>query len=110
METIKAGGKRRMKEVEGDEEEEEEDEDVVELDSGEDNKKMKGPSGRKGSSSGGSRQRCCQVDNCTTDMTYARSYHRRHKVCEFHAKAPAVDVAGLHQRFCQQCSRSQLSM
>ncbi|CAL5412247.1 unnamed protein product [Camellia sinensis] len=106
METIKAGGKRRMKEVEGDEEEEEEDEDVVELDSGEDNKKMKGPSGRKGSSSGGSRQRCCQVDNCTTDMTYARSYHRRHKVCEFHAKAPAVDVAGLRQRFCQQCSRT----
>ncbi|KAI7981111.1 Squamosa promoter-binding protein 1 [Camellia lanceoleosa] len=105
METIKAGGKRRMKEVEGDEEEEEEDEDVVELDSGEDNKKMRGPSGRKGSSSGGSRQRCCQVDNCTTDMTYARSYHRRHKVCEFHAKAPAVDVAGLRQRFCQQCSR-----
>ncbi|CAL5346066.1 unnamed protein product [Camellia sinensis] len=109
METIKAGGKRRMKEVEGDEEEEEEDEDVVELDSGEDNKKMKGPSGRKGSSSGGSRQRCCQVDNCTTDMTYARSYHRRHKVCEFHAKAPAVDVAGLHQRFCQQCSSGSMS-
>uniref|UniRef100_A0A0E0F5Z9 SBP-type domain-containing protein n=1 Tax=Oryza meridionalis TaxID=40149 RepID=A0A0E0F5Z9_9ORYZ len=35
-----------------------------------------------------------------------RDYHRRHKVCEAHAKTPVVVVAGQEQRFCQQCSRS----
>uniref|UniRef100_A0A0E0MFM6 SBP-type domain-containing protein n=1 Tax=Oryza punctata TaxID=4537 RepID=A0A0E0MFM6_ORYPU len=34
-----------------------------------------------------------------------RDYHRRHKVCEAHAKTPVVVVAGQEQRFCQQCSR-----
>ncbi|KAL9243615.1 hypothetical protein vseg_017481 [Gypsophila vaccaria] len=48
---------------------------------------------------------CCQADNCTADLTDAKRYHRRHKVCEFHAKAPVVIVHGYHQRFCQQCSR-----
>ncbi|THU74203.1 hypothetical protein C4D60_Mb04t30890 [Musa balbisiana] len=32
-------------------------------------------------------------------------YHRRHRVCEAHSKAAVVIVAGLRQRFCQQCSR-----
>lgn len=63
-------------------------------------KKKKGGSG--GSSSG---TRCCQGDNCTADLSEAKQYHRRHKVCELHAKAQAVMVAGVHQRFCQQCSR-----
>ncbi|KAK9706718.1 hypothetical protein RND81_07G147200 [Saponaria officinalis] len=48
---------------------------------------------------------CCQSDNCTADLTDAKRYHRRHKVCEFHAKAPVVIVHGYRQRFCQQCSR-----
>ncbi|KAH9606545.1 hypothetical protein KSS87_000532 [Heliosperma pusillum] len=48
---------------------------------------------------------CCQADNCTADLTDAKRYHRRHKVCEFHAKAPVVIVNRYHQRFCQQCSR-----
>ncbi|GAB2298663.1 single stranded nucleic acid binding protein [Dionaea muscipula] len=48
---------------------------------------------------------CCQADNCTADLTDAKKYHRRHKVCEFHAKAPVVIVSGLQQRFCQQCSK-----
>nr|QHU23674.1 IST1 [Fagopyrum tataricum] len=48
---------------------------------------------------------CCQAENCTADLTDAKRYHRRHKVCEFHAKAPVVIVATLQQRFCQQCSR-----
>ncbi|KAL2931864.1 Squamosa promoter-binding protein 1 [Bienertia sinuspersici] len=47
----------------------------------------------------------CQADNCTADLTEAKRYHRRHKVCEFHAKAPVVIVNSIHQRFCQQCSK-----
>ncbi|GLT45797.1 hypothetical protein SLA2020_196190 [Shorea laevis] len=47
----------------------------------------------------------CQVERCGVDLTDAKRYHRRHKVCEVHAKAPVVIVAGLRQRFCQQCSR-----
>ncbi|KAI3714037.1 hypothetical protein L1987_72627 [Smallanthus sonchifolius] len=65
-------------------------------------KKKKGGGGGGGSSSG---TRCCQGDNCTADLSEAKQYHRRHKVCELHAKAQAVIVGGLHQRFCQQCSR-----
>ncbi|GAV72316.1 SBP domain-containing protein [Cephalotus follicularis] len=64
--------------------------------------------GRRGGSSGGGggvSQPCCVVDKCGTDLTDAKRYHRRHKVCEVHAKAPVVTVAGLKQRFCQQCSR-----
>ncbi|XP_072986671.1 uncharacterized protein [Typha latifolia] len=47
----------------------------------------------------------CQVDGCGADLTNAKHYHRRHKVCEFHSKASIVIAAGLSQRFCQQCSR-----
>ncbi|KAK0579323.1 hypothetical protein LWI29_024578 [Acer saccharum] len=48
---------------------------------GEDDKKNK--KGKKGSSSASP---CCQVENCTADMSDAKRYHRRHKVCENHAK------------------------
>ncbi|KAG7953624.1 hypothetical protein I3843_12G118400 [Carya illinoinensis] len=48
---------------------------------------------------------CCQAEKCGADLTDAKRYHRRHKVCEFHSKAPVVIVAGQRQRFCQQCSR-----
>ncbi|GJN32391.1 hypothetical protein PR202_gb20898 [Eleusine coracana subsp. coracana] len=47
----------------------------------------------------------CQAERCGADLTDARRYHKRHKVCEAHSKAPVVIVAGLRQRFCQQCSR-----
>ncbi|KAK1680241.1 hypothetical protein QYE76_041089 [Lolium multiflorum] len=47
----------------------------------------------------------CQAERCGADLTDAKRYHRRHKVCEAHAKAAVVLVAGLRQRFCQQCSR-----
>lgn len=47
----------------------------------------------------------CQAEGCNADLTHAKHYHRRHKVCEFHSKAAAVVAAGLTQRFCQQCSR-----
>ncbi|XP_030535494.2 squamosa promoter-binding-like protein 7 [Rhodamnia argentea] len=47
----------------------------------------------------------CQVEGCHVALGDAKEYHRRHKVCESHSKAPAVVVLGLEQRFCQQCSR-----
>ncbi|XVE88075.1 hypothetical protein DITRI_Ditri19aG0039500 [Diplodiscus trichospermus] len=106
MAASKADGKRSLKEMtEEEEEEEEEDEDSSgTVGFGDDEKKKKGKRGGS-SGGGGSAPPACQVDNCTADMTNAKRYHRRHKVCEFHAKAPTVRVAGLHQRFCQQCSR-----
>jgi hypothetical protein len=48
----------------------------------------------------------CQVDNCKADLSEAKDYHRRHKVCEMHSKAVEATVTGVMQRFCQQCSRS----
>ncbi|XP_075523188.1 squamosa promoter-binding protein 1-like [Primulina tabacum] len=101
METNRDEGKRMIKVPGYDEDGEEERE------AGEDNKKKRvsSSSGRKASSSEGSAQKTCQVEDCTVDMTNAKPYHRRHKVCEFHAKAPVVLIFGLHQRFCQQCSR-----
>ncbi|KAI9182177.1 hypothetical protein LWI28_022843 [Acer negundo] len=47
----------------------------------------------------------CQVEGCHVALINAKDYHRRHKVCEMHSKAPKVVVLGLEQRFCQQCSR-----
>ncbi|XP_039130115.1 squamosa promoter-binding-like protein 10 [Dioscorea cayenensis subsp. rotundata] len=48
----------------------------------------------------------CQADGCGADLSGAKHYHRRHKVCEFHSKAAVVIFAGgVQQRFCQQCSR-----
>lgn len=62
-----------------------------------------------GSGAGGSTARPgCQADSCPADLSEAKHYHRRHKICEIHAKAPVVLVAGLQQRFCQQCSRFSL--
>lgn len=61
--------------------------------------------GGRGGSGGRTTVARCQADGCNADLSGARPYHRRHKVCEFHAKAAAVILAGLEQRFCQQCSR-----
>ncbi|TVU44302.1 hypothetical protein EJB05_03738 [Eragrostis curvula] len=57
-----------------------------------------------GSSSGPA----CQVEGCEADLTAAKDYHRRHKVCEMHAKASTAVVGNTVQRFCQQCSRFHL--
>ncbi|XWS33937.1 hypothetical protein CRYUN_Cryun22dG0125900 [Craigia yunnanensis] len=56
-------------------------------------------------SAGGVNLLCCQVDECGANLKDAKQYHRRHKVCELHAKAAFVLVKGIRQRFCQQCSR-----
>ncbi|KAK4484466.1 hypothetical protein RD792_007049 [Penstemon davidsonii] len=76
----------------------------------EDDKKKRAASGgasmKKNSSGGGvSSMKSCQAEKCSTDLSDAKPYHRRHKVCEHHAKAQVVLVAGIRQRFCQQCSR-----
>ncbi|KAG1362162.1 squamosa promoter-binding-like protein 7 [Cocos nucifera] len=47
----------------------------------------------------------CQVEGCNKELVDAKDYHKRHKVCEMHSKAPKVVVLGAEQRFCQQCSR-----
>lgn len=47
----------------------------------------------------------CQAEGCTSDLSMAKHYHRRHKVCEYHSKAATVIITGNTQRFCQQCSR-----
>ncbi|CAN1295186.1 Squamosa promoter-binding-like protein 12 [Linum perenne] len=47
----------------------------------------------------------CQVEGCSLDLSAAKDYHRKHRVCESHSKCPKVVVAGLERRFCQQCSR-----
>ncbi|XP_055823771.1 squamosa promoter-binding protein 1-like [Solanum dulcamara] len=63
---------------------------------------------KKGSSSSNSSSsliRSCQAEKCSVDLSDAKQYHKRHKVCEYHAKSHVVVVAGLPQRFCQQCSR-----
>ncbi|KAG0580797.1 hypothetical protein KC19_4G200200 [Ceratodon purpureus] len=53
----------------------------------------------------GSQIPMCQAEGCKADLSTAKHYHRRHKVCEFHSKAPTVIVGAHTQRFCQQCSR-----
>jgi hypothetical protein len=47
----------------------------------------------------------CQAEGCKADLSAFKHYHRRHKVCEYHAKAATVAAKGKQQRFCQQCSR-----
>ncbi|XP_021730881.1 squamosa promoter-binding-like protein 18 isoform X1 [Chenopodium quinoa] len=50
----------------------------------------------------------CQVYGCHKDLSSAKDYHKRHKVCDVHSKTPKVIVNGIEQRFCQQCSRFHL--
>ncbi|CAH1417327.1 unnamed protein product [Lactuca virosa] len=47
----------------------------------------------------------CQVEGCNLDLSSAKEYHRKHRVCESHSKSPKVVVGTLERRFCQQCSR-----
>ncbi|KAG2544751.1 hypothetical protein PVAP13_9KG378097 [Panicum virgatum] len=57
---------------------------------------------------GSSNGPACQVEGCGADLSAAKDYHRRHKVCEMHAKASTAVVGNTVQRFCQQCSRFHL--
>ncbi|KAK8956682.1 Squamosa promoter-binding-like protein 7 [Platanthera zijinensis] len=49
----------------------------------------------------------CLAEGCNKALLDAKDYHKRHRVCAMHAKAPSVIVLGAEQRFCQQCSRFQ---
>lgn len=65
-----------------------------------------GNNGKKAKVAGGSGNRAvCQVEDCGADLSNAKDYHRRHKVCEMHSKASRALVGNVMQRFCQQCSR-----
>lgn len=62
--------------------------------------------GKKGkSSSQNMLNPSCQVEGCGLDLSLAKDYHRKHRICDSHSKSPVVVVAGLERRFCQQCSR-----
>nr|AGI62056.1 SQUAMOSA promoter-binding-like 8 [Erycina pusilla] len=50
----------------------------------------------------------CQVEGCRSDLSQSKDYHRRHKLCEMHAKSSSVVIDNVIQRFCQQCSRFHL--
>ncbi|KAL8150334.1 hypothetical protein V2J09_020142 [Rumex salicifolius] len=63
-------------------------------------------SGKRTKVAGNSLSRAaCQVEGCGADLSNAKDYHRRHKVCEMHSKATQAFVGNVMQRFCQQCSR-----
>ncbi|XP_061989380.1 squamosa promoter-binding-like protein 2 [Rosa rugosa] len=47
----------------------------------------------------------CQVEGCNIDLSSAKDYHRKHRICANHSKSPKVVVNGVERRFCQQCSR-----
>lgn len=47
----------------------------------------------------------CQAEGCNLDLSSAKDYHRKHRVCEDHSKCPKVVIKGVERRFCQQCSR-----
>lgn len=61
------------------------------------------------SGGGGAMGPKCQVEGCKVDLSDAKAYYSRHKVCGMHSKCGKVIVSGLEQRFCQQCSRSASS-
>ncbi|XP_059632030.1 squamosa promoter-binding-like protein 1 isoform X2 [Cornus florida] len=65
-----------------------------------------GKSGKKTKVGGATSNRAvCQVEDCRADLSSAKDYHRRHKVCDIHSKASRALVGNVLQRFCQQCSR-----
>ncbi|XP_027366955.1 squamosa promoter-binding-like protein 1 isoform X2 [Abrus precatorius] len=65
-----------------------------------------GMNGKKSRVAGSTSNRAvCQVEDCGADLSKAKDYHRRHKVCEMHSKASRALVGNAMQRFCQQCSR-----
>jgi SBP domain len=64
---------------------------------------------------GGRARWICQVEGCSEDGSgevQLKDYHRRHRVCPTHARAPSVTLRGsctsrpkTLSRFCQQCSK-----
>ncbi|XP_074562605.1 squamosa promoter-binding-like protein 1 [Curcuma longa] len=72
-------------------------------------KNMEGEKGKKCKTQGeNSNYPTCQVEACDADLSKTKDYHRRHKVCDMHARASSAIVRNAIQRFCQQCSRFHL--
>ncbi|RZC54791.1 hypothetical protein C5167_013642 [Papaver somniferum] len=69
------------------------------------NKRVRSGSPGGGGGAAGGNYPMCQVDDCKGDLSNAKDYHRRHKVCEVHSKTTKALVGKQMQRFCQQCSR-----
>ncbi|KAL8461235.1 hypothetical protein ACS0TY_031835 [Phlomoides rotata] len=82
-----------------------EDDDVIGGGAPEDDRRKRVAMKKAGGGTDHASMKSCQAENCSADLSDAKTYHRRHKVCELHAKAQVVLVAGIRQRFCQQCSR-----
>lgn len=101
-------------EVEEIKEEEEEEEEVgeaqlkkkrMDLDGGSGSKRTTTTAAGGGGCFGVAPPLICRVEKCNADLGDCKKYHKRHRVCEYHAKAQVAMVDGLTQRFCQQCSR-----
>lgn len=72
---------------------------------------LDGKSGKRTKVNGAPPNRAvCQVEDCKADLSNAKDYHRRHKVCDLHSKATTCLVGNVMQRFCQQCSRSLFNL
>lgn len=48
----------------------------------------------------------CQAEGCTHPLPKT-PYHKRYRICGFHAGLPLIQIDGALQRFCQQCGRFQ---
>ncbi|XP_050152445.1 uncharacterized protein LOC126627065 isoform X2 [Malus sylvestris] len=81
----------------------EEDEELDEQVEDHHDRKKKGAESVTGASGDG--MAICKADGCAVDLSDAKVYNRRHRVCELHSKAPLVIVSGLKRRFCHNCSR-----
>ncbi|XP_050152441.1 uncharacterized protein LOC126627064 isoform X1 [Malus sylvestris] len=81
----------------------EEDEELGEQVEDHHDRKKKGAESVTGASGDG--MAICKADGCAVDLSDAKAYNRRHRVCELHSKAPLVIVSGLKRRFCHKCSR-----
>ncbi|TQD96400.1 hypothetical protein C1H46_017895 [Malus baccata] len=81
----------------------EEDEELDEQVEDHHDKKKKGAESVTGASGDG--MAICKADGCAVNLSDAKVYNRRHRVCELHSKAPLVILSGLKRRFCHKCSR-----
>mmetsp|Transcript_11598 Transcript_11598/g.24886 ORF Transcript_11598/g.24886 Transcript_11598/m.24886 type:complete len:375 (+) Transcript_11598:341-1465(+) len=53
----------------------------------------------------GTRRPTCRVPTCCMDLSSARPYCQKYRICEEHQKALFVEIDGKEMRFCQQCGR-----
>lgn len=46
-----------------------------------------------------------QVEGCSRDLSGAKEYYQRYRICEDHLKLSSLIKDNIPQRFCQQCGR-----